>query len=82
MNTLSRTQVLNELFDDQPRRGLQKPNGQLQPDLGVPDGEQGVPDGEQGRTESIKTQNTYSLALNAGPTTGATHRAHMPPHRS
>ena len=75
MNTLSRTQVFNELFDDQPRFGLQKPNGQLQPDLGVPDG-------EQGRTESIKTQNTYSPDLNAGPTTGATHRAHMPPHRS
>ncbi len=70
MNTLSRTQVLNELFDDQPHRGLQKPNGQLQPDPGVPDG-------EQGRTECIKTQNTYSPDLKRRPD----DRRHAPrPH--
>ena len=34
------------------------------------------------KTESIKHNYTYSPHLNAGPTTGATHRAHMPPHRS
>ena len=45
-----------------------------QPDPGV---------ATRGKRDRVhQTNNTYSPDLNAGPTTGATHRAHMPPHRS